>query len=315
MANLRFIVSLITKDNDYQVEQAASAQAAAQKLGIDLQILYAEDDAITQSTQLLKAIQSEASLRPHAIIFEPVGGTAFPQVAQAAVAANIGWAALNREADYIPQLRKTAKVPVFCVSSDHKEIGRIQGRQFAALLPNGGTVLYIQGPTETSAARDRTAGMQMTLPQGVQIVSLRARWTEDSAQRAVESWLRLNSLNKTQIDVVGAQNDLMAVGARKAFEATSNLSERDKWMQLPFTGVDGLAKTGQAWIRSNVLSATIVVPTNAGQAIAMLAEALQTGRDVPERSFTVPESFPPIEKLSPKRVRVSAKSEKLAPTV
>jgi hypothetical protein len=57
VANLRFIVSLITKENDYQVEQAASAQAAAQKLGVDVQILYADNDAITQSTQLLKAIQ------------------------------------------------------------------------------------------------------------------------------------------------------------------------------------------------------------------------------------------------------------------
>src|ERR1700756_5789264 len=213
MANLRFIVSLITTDNDYQLEQAAAAQTAAHKFGVDVQILYADSDAITQSTQLLKAIQSDAALRPHAIIFEPVGGTAFPQVARAAVSAKIGWAALNREADYIPQLRKTAEVPVFSISSDHKEIGRIQGRQFAALLPKGGTVLYIQGPSENSAARDRTAGMEMTVPHGVHVVSLRGRWTEESAQRAVESWLRLNTSNKTQIDVVGAQNDLMAMGA------------------------------------------------------------------------------------------------------
>ena len=308
MANLRFIVSLITKENDYQVEQAASAQAAAHKLGVDVQILYADNDAITQSTQLLKAIQVEAAARPHGIIFEPVGGTAFPQVAQAAVNAKIAWAALNREADYIPQLRKTAKVPVFCLSSDHKEIGRIQGRQFAALLPSGGGVMYIQGPSETSAARDRTAGLQMTVPHNVQVISLRGRWTEESAQKAVESWLRLNTSNKTQIDVVGAQNDLMAIGARKAFESVSNIADREKWLRLPFTGVDGLAKTGLAWVRSGALAATIVVPTNAGQAISMLVEALQTGRDVPERSFTTPESFPPIEKLAPK-------AEKLTPTV
>jgi ribose transport system substrate-binding protein len=308
MANLRFIVSLITTENDYQVEQAAAAQAAAQKLGVDLQILYADNDAITQSTQLLKAIQSDAAARPHAIVFEPVGGTAFPQVAQAAVSAKVAWAALNREADYIPQLRKTARVPVFSISSDHKEIGRIQGRQFAALLPNGGCVLYIQGPSENSAARDRTAGMQMTLRQGVQVVSLRGRWTEESGQRSVESWLRLNTANKAQIDVVGAQNDLMAIGARRAFEGVANIAERERWLRLPFTGVDGLAKTGQAWVRSGTLTATVVVPTNAGQAITMLVEALKTGKDVPERSFTSPESLPALEKLTPK-------GEKVAPAV
>ncbi len=67
MANLRFIISLITKENDYQVEQAAAAQAAAPKVGADAQILYADNDAITQSTQLLKAIQSDAAMRPHAL--------------------------------------------------------------------------------------------------------------------------------------------------------------------------------------------------------------------------------------------------------
>jgi ribose transport system substrate-binding protein len=308
MENLRFIVSLITKDNDYQVEQAVAAQAAAQKLGVEMQILYADNDAITQSTQLLKAIQAEAALRPRAIIFEPVGGTAFPQVAQAAVRAKIAWAALNREADYIPQLRKKADVPVFSISSDHKEIGKIQGRQLSALLPKGGAVLYIQGPSENSAAQDRTSGMQATLPQNVQLISLRGRWTEESAQKAVESWLRLNTSNKTQIDAVSAQNDLMATGARKAFEGVANTADRERWLRLPFTGVDGLAKTGQAWVRTGLLAATVVVPTNAGQAVSMLAEALQTGRDLPERTFTVPESFPTIEKLA-------MRSEKIAPTV
>jgi len=300
MANLRFIVSLTTKDNDYQLEQAASAQAAALKVGVDAQILYADSDAITQSTQLLKAIQSDAAMRPHAIVFEPVGGTAFPQVAQAAVSAKIGWAALNREADYIPKLRKTAQVPVFSISSDHKEIGRIQGRQFAALLPKGGCVLYLQGPSENSAAQDRTEGMQMAVPHNVQIISLRGRWTEESAQRAVESWLRLNTSNKTQIDVVGAQNDLMAMGARKAFEGVTNIADREKWLRLPFTGVDGLVKTGQAWVRGGTLAATVMVPTNAGQAISMMVEALKTGKDVAERTLTVPESLPGIEKLAAK---------------
>jgi ABC-type sugar transport system substrate-binding protein len=307
MSKLRFAVSLITKDNDYQLEQAAAAQAAARKLGVDVQILYADDDAITQSTQLLKIVQGDIEARPHAIVFEPVGGTAFPQAAQAAVNANIGWAVLNREADYIPQLRKASRIPIFSISSDHKEIGRIQGRQLAALLPNGGAVLYIQGPSENSAARDRATGMQMTVPPGVQITSLRGRWTEESAQRAVESWLRLNTSNKVQIDVLAAQNDAMAVGARKAFEEITDFAEREKWIRIPYIGVDGLPKTGQTWVRIGSLTATVIVPTNTGQAMSMLVEALQTKTNPPERSFTVPESFPPLEKLGVKR-------EKIAPT-
>jgi ABC-type sugar transport system substrate-binding protein len=98
-------------------------------------------------------------------------------------------------------------------------------------------------------------------------------------------------------DLVGAQNDLMAMGAKRAFEAMKASAERDKWLALPFTGVDGLSKTGLAWVRSGQLAATVIVPTNTGQAISMMAEALETGRTVPERSTTVPESFPAIDKL------------------
>jgi ABC-type sugar transport system substrate-binding protein len=301
MSNLRFLLSLITKENDYQLEQAASAQSAADKLGINLEILYADNDAITQSTQLLRAIQGDPATRPNAIIVEPTGGTAFPQVGQAAARANIGWAVLNREADYISTLRQSAKVPVLSVSSDHKEIGRIQGRQFAALLPAGGGILYIQGPSETSAAKDRTTGMQMSIPPEIHITSLRARWTEDSAQRAVESWLRLNTSQKAQIDVVAAQNDQMAVGARRAFEQVTDVVDRERWLSLPFIGVDGVPSTGQAWVRTGVLTATVIVPTQAGEAVTMLAEALQNGTKPPERSFTTPESFPPLEKLTARR--------------
>jgi ABC-type sugar transport system substrate-binding protein len=93
MKKLRLLLSLITELNDFQLEQAACAESCARKLGVDLQILSAESDTITQSTHLLRAIQSEAPLRPDAILFELVGGMALPQVARAAVAAGVGWAA------------------------------------------------------------------------------------------------------------------------------------------------------------------------------------------------------------------------------
>src|SRR5262249_38097104 len=238
-------------------------------LGVEAQILYASNDAITQSTQILKAVQAPENQRPDAIIFEPVGATALPQVARAAVTARIGWAVLNRDASYITELRRSSTVPVFAVSSDHVEIGRIQGRQFAALLPKGGGLLYIQGPTENSAAKERTVGMQETKPPNIQVTLLKGQWTEQSAQRSVRSWLKLTTSQKAAIDLVGAQDDSMAMGARKAFQELPNESEQERWLRLPFTGCDGLPKTGQAWVRSGLLTATIYVPPNAGQAVEM----------------------------------------------
>ena len=246
---IRIIVSLTTNDNDYQIEQAQSAEQAAARLGVTAEIIYADNDAITQSTQILKAVQASPEQRPDAIVFEPVGGTALPQVARAAATAKIGWAVLNRDATYLDELRKTSSAPMFAVSSDHVEIGRLQGRQLAALLPKGGAVLYIQGPSENSAAKERTAGMQETKPANIQAVMLKAQWTEESSLRAVRSWLKLTTSQKSTIDVIAAQDDSMAMGARKAFQELTNEEERERWMKLPFIGCDGLPNTGQAWVK------------------------------------------------------------------
>jgi len=302
MAKIRILVSLTTNDNDYQIEQAQSAEQEANKLGVTAEIIYADNDAINQSTQILRAIQAEPEDRPSAIVFEPVGGTALPQVARAAASAGIGWAVLNRDANYIEELRKTSSAPIFAISSDHMEIGRIQGRQFAALLPRGGTILYIQGPSENSAAKERTLGMQEAKPANIQIIALRGQWTEESSQRSVRSWLKLTTSQKAIVDLVGAQDDSMAVGARKAFEELPNELERERWLKIPFTGCDGLPKTGQAWVRSGLLAATVLVPPNTGQAIEMLVQAIQQKKRPPERVLTVPTSIPPLEALKPQRL-------------
>jgi ribose transport system substrate-binding protein len=297
MKKLRFLVSLTTNDNDYQIEQAHSAELAAGKVGAEIQIVYADNDAITQSTQILKAIQVDQNQRPDAVVFEPVGGTALPQVARAAASAGIGWAVLNRDANYILELRKLSSAPFFGVSSDHLEIGRIQGRQFAALLPHGGSILYIQGPAENPAAKERTVGMQETKPSNIHVTGLRAQWTEESAQRSVRSWLKLTTSQKAAIDLIGAQDDSMAIGARKAFEELANESERERWLKLPFTGCDGLPKTGEAWVRTGLLAATVFVPPNTGQAIEMLVDAMQNGKEAPQRALTVPVSIPSLQEL------------------
>jgi len=302
MAKIRILVSLTTNDNDYQIEQAQSAEQAASKLGVSAEIIYADNDAINQSTQILRAIQASPEDRPSAIVFEPVGGTALPQVARAAAAADIGWAVLNRDANYIEDLRRSSTAAIFAISSDHAEIGRIQGRQFAALLPRGGTVLYIQGPSENSAAKERTLGMQETKPANIQVIALRAQWTEESSQRAVRSWLKLTTSQKAAVDLIGAQDDSMAMGARKAFEELPNEGDRERWLKLPFTGCDGLPKTGQAWVRSGLLAATVFVPPNTGQAIEMFVQAIQQKKRLPERVLTVPTSIPPITGLKPQRI-------------
>lgn len=298
MKKLRFLLALITKDNDFQVEQATSAETAARDLGVDLDIVYADGDSITQSTQVLKVIQAHSALRPDGILVEPAGGTGLPQVAKAAADAGIAWCLVNREADYISELRRDAKTPVFIVTTDHKEIGRIQARQLGALLPQGGNIIYILGPTESSTVKDRKEGFEAVCSKSLHVTLLRGKWTEESGHRAMAAWLKLGVSSKMSTAAVTAQNDAMATGARKALQEIGSPQEREKWLSLVFTGADGLPKTGQAWVRTGQLTATVVVPPMAGQAVQLMTSALRTGAKVPERTVTFLESYPAIEKLA-----------------
>jgi ribose transport system substrate-binding protein len=284
---LNFVVSLTTDDNDYQQEQASAAEVAGKRLGVGIQVIHASNDAFKQSDQLLKVVQAPG-FRPNGIIFEPVG-TPLPQVAKAAAAAGIGWVILNREADYIPELRRAGTAPAFAVSSNHLEIGRIQGLQMAALLPKGGNVLYIQGPSDNPAAKQRTMGMQQTKPANVKITALKGQWTEESAYKAVASWVRLPTSQRQTVDS-------MTLGARKAIEEAEP-AVREKWLAAPFTGCDGLPKTGQEDVRKGIMAATVVVPPNTTMAIEMLVDAIQNGKKPPEMALTVPTSFPTLAKL------------------
>ena len=97
--------------------------------------------------------------------------------------------------------------------------------------------------------------------------------------------------------VVG-QNDDMAMGARKAFQDHADPDVRDKWLGLPFSGCDGMPKTGQAFVRSGLLAATIVVPPNTSVAMEIFAQSIQSGKQPSDLVLTTPVSFPPLEELA-----------------
>jgi len=298
MEKLKFVL-LAVDNNDYQVEQVSSAQLAASKLGIEIEIIHTEHDSIQQSQIVLNLIQSPPGKRPNAIFFEPVG-TALAQPARAAAAAKVGWVILNREnVDYVRELRDGYSSPMFCVTTDHKNVGSIQGEQISKLLPKGGAVLHIEGPGDNNAAVQRTEGMLVRKPSNVEVRSLRGRWTEVSAYHAVNSWLKLSIAKEIHIGVVAAQNDAMALGARKAFHELPNGPERDRWMRVPFIGCDGLPDGGQKAVRERQLAATVIIPPNAGNAVEAMATAIRTGRQTEVTLFTQATSFPPLHSLAP----------------
>jgi ribose transport system substrate-binding protein len=292
---LRAVLSLVVDDGAYQSEQARVALHEAHGLNLELHVLYANNDPLTQSEQLLKIIQGPKEARPDLILLEPVG-TALPHVAKAAVKAGISWVLLNRVADYLPELRSASTVPVCAVTDDQQEIGRIQGLQMKALLPDGGSLLYLQGPS-VEAAQLRTQGMMATKPDNITLRMLRGKWTEQSGYEATASALRLRSTVDAHIDGVFAQNDLMAQGARRAFTEIAP----DRVSSIFFAGVDGLPFAGQAWVRDGRLAATIQMPTTAEIGLRLAAKALRSGTQPIEVTTVAAKSYPDVSSIKPLR--------------
>lgn len=295
MAELKVLLALTTEDNDYQREQASVAQATADRLGISLQVLFAGNDAIGQTKQILESIK-QTSEPPDVVVVEPVG-TGMSTVAAQAARQGIGWIVLNREPDYIEPLRNDSSAPMGTVVTDNLEIGRIQGRQFAALLPDGGTILYIEGPA-TDVSKQRRAGLEETLSANIKIDAARGRWTEESGFQVLETRLRIRSGKPPNLGIIGCMNDAMAMGARKAVEALESAELREQWLKIPFTGVDGVPSTGKVWVQTGLLAATVIQPVMAGVALELVAEAVAAGTQVAEKTVLSPESYPALEKLS-----------------
>ncbi len=292
------LLSLPTDDNDYQRAQAEAAKSAARVHGLNVEIQYAENDAVLQVQQILKALQTKQQ-RYSAIVVEPVG-TSMEQAARLASASGVAWGILNHDTSYISELRRSSKSALFEVTNNHYEIGRIQAQQVAALLPQGGVALYIEGPSTGGAARLRTDGMMSLKPANVELKILKGDWTQANMRKSIANWLGIRTSRSLGVEAVICQNDAMALGVREAFDNALSGEERDAWLNLPVTGCDGLPSGGQELVKRKILTATIVVPANAGVAMELLAKSLR-GEPIPEKTVGVVSSFPEIEKLHPRR--------------
>lgn len=292
----RLVVALLDQTQEFQRLQADDAHNAALECGFDIDVVFAENNAILQIQQLHKLILAPADQRSIAVVVQTVAGEGAERLARTAARAGLGWILVSRRAAYIEALRhEHPELPVAAVSADHVEIGRIQGRQFHALMPSGGVVLYVQGPPDTWAAQGRLQGVEEVLQgSAIELKVIEGQWTESSGEQAVQRWLRLKRLDRSRPILVGCQNDHMAMGARRALQRLELEIGR-----IPVTGVDGVPSGGQRLVEKGDLTATVIVPSSTGPAIRALVEFLQGQTRLPAETLLRPRSFPEPASLAP----------------
>jgi ABC-type sugar transport system substrate-binding protein len=275
-------VFLLTRENDYQRLQETEALAAARRLKVPIAVSFAENDARAQVEQ----IESFVDTHPpdSVVIVEAVEDESLAATAHRAAERGLGWFLLHRSAGYMYRLRSEfPALAMSTVTADHKEIGRIQGKQFLTLLRGRGTVLYVCGPLGASAAKDRLTGVKDVIegsPIDCRVVH--GDWTEKSGELVVGDWLKALD-PATSIQLVGCQNDAMASGALRALPRAAAMLGRDELARVPVTGVDGTPEHGIPLVDRRRLAATVIMPPAAGHAIELV-----------HQTWTTPGFSPPI---------------------
>ncbi|MFE9765511.1 substrate-binding domain-containing protein [Streptomyces sp. NPDC005808] len=204
-------LSLSTLNNPFFVQIRAGAQAEAKKLGLDLTVTDAQNDASQQANQL----QNFTSSNYGAIIVNPVDSDAASNSVKAADKAKIPVIAVDRGVN-------EAAVDTL-VASDNIAGGELAAKTIAEKLGGTGKIVILQGQAGTSAARERAQGFADGLKAypGIQVLAQQPADFDRTKGLDV-----MSNLLQAHPDVQGviAANDEMALGAIKALGSKAGKS-------------------------------------------------------------------------------------------
>lgn len=273
----------------YQVMQAEDARRESARLRMAAEIVLAPGfDHLRIVRGRLRGAEVDA------VVVEPVSVSS-AQLILKELAGRVGLVLLNSEP---PDLDAHAHLwgaerPFGTVSTPHRRLGEIQGRQASRLLGAGGEVLCVTGPERSSAAVERLAGLRAALPPERTVYTTEAgEWTESAGATAFEAWYRVYRSRSFDVGVIAAQSDELAMGARAACERLTVPEHRQKLARARLLGIDACPAYGARLVDEGRLAASIRTPANAGEALRLLARFWDEGQPLPLRAFTLPEAYP-----------------------
>jgi len=172
------------------------------------------------------------------------------------------------------------------ISADNYEMGRVMGEYIASQLHGKGRVVEIMGLEGSSPAIERHNGFADALKRfpGIEVVAtLQGDWTEESGYEATKQWLSQQT-SLQPIDFVFAQNDRMAMGAKRAAALQRHtLKERNSSLftlhpsLTKYCGIDGLPGEdgGIRLVRDSILDASYIYPTHGDRIVQLAVEILE----------------------------------------
>ncbi|KAF5997108.1 substrate-binding domain-containing protein [Streptomyces sp. WAC00263] len=204
-------LSLSTLNNPFFVQIKSGAQQEAKKLGVDLTVTDAQNDASQQANQL----QNFTSSGLGSIIVNPVDSDAAGPAVRSANKAGIPVVGVDRGVNKAD----TAAL----VASDNIAGGKLGAKAMAEKLGGKGKIVILQGLAGTSASRERGAGFAEGLKAypGIEVVARQPADFDRTKGLDV-----MTNLLQAHPDIQGvfAENDEMALGAVKALGSKAGTS-------------------------------------------------------------------------------------------
>jgi ABC-type sugar transport system substrate-binding protein len=180
------------------------------------------------------------------------------------------------------------------VSTPHAKIGEIQAAQVSAVVPPGGEILVVTGPSRSAAAPERLEGLRSKIRSDIEIHETEAgQWTEAAGIMAFNSFYGVFKSRHTRIHAIVGQSDDIAMGAREAALAVPSSEHARMFAEAKLFGVGGCPGFGKDLVDDGTLHASIILPPNTGLAISLLKSFWTDGRALPLRSFTEVHPCPP----------------------
>jgi len=184
-------------------------------------------------------------------------------------------------------------LPAGTITQPQAEIGRIQGRQVSAAVPEGAKVLVVTGPPRSSAARERREGLRSTVRPDITLHTTEAnQWSETDGILAFNSWYGVFKSRREEIHAIAGQSDDLAVGASKAGGAVANPEHARMFGKARLFGVGGVTGYGKEMVDEGRLVASVTVRPNAGMAVAMLRRFWSDGKPLPLQSTSDASPYP-----------------------
>jgi len=276
----------------YQLLQEEAACAEASKGGIAVEIVFTP--GFDHLRVIRKRLHDSAASPLNAVVVEPSSVSSTALILKE-LKGRAGLVLLNAWSPAVEEHAREwgAGLPFGTVSTEHTGIGQIQGRQLRAMLPGGGHVLCVTGPQRSSAAVQRLEGMKSVVGTSIGLYETEAgEWMESDGIVAFDAWYALYKSRDFEVDVVAAQSDELAVGARSACEAVTNVVHRRMLAEARFLGVDACPAFGRKLVDSGRLAASIITPANTGEAIRALRRFWDSGQPLDLRRLTESEPYP-----------------------